>query len=82
VAGHYAHLKEITTGAGRVVSLGEVISTVGTTGNAVGKPPHLHYAIITQIPYLWLYRAERFGLDRMFYLNPHERLMEGVGRKS
>jgi murein DD-endopeptidase MepM/ murein hydrolase activator NlpD len=74
---YYAHLKEITTGAGRFVSQGEVIGTVGATGNAVGKPPHLHYAIITQIPYPWLYRTERFGFDQMFYLNPHERLMGG-----
>jgi murein DD-endopeptidase MepM/ murein hydrolase activator NlpD len=78
---YYAHLKEITTSAGKFVAPGEVIGTVGTTGNAAGKPPHLHYAIITQIPYPWLYRAERFGADRMFYLNPHERLMEGGGRK-
>ncbi len=71
---YYAHLKGITTGVGRFVSQGEVIGSVGTTGNAAGKPPHLHYAIITQIPYPWLYRAERFGVDLMFYLNPHERL--------
>ncbi len=25
---------------------------VGTTGNAVGKPPHFHYAITTALPYL------------------------------
>jgi len=77
---YYAHLKEISTSAGRLVSQGEKIGTVGTTGNAAGKPPHLHYAIITQIPYPWLYRTERFGVDHMFYLNPHELLMEGVGR--
>jgi len=74
---YYAHLKEISISAGRIVSQGETIGTVGTTGNAAGKPPHLHYAIITQIPYPWLCRSERFGMDRMFYLNPHEKLMEG-----
>jgi len=74
---YYAHLKEISTRAGCLVSQGEIIGTVGTTGNAAGKPPHLHYAIITQIPYPWLYRAEQFGVDRMFYLNPHEKLIEG-----
>jgi peptidoglycan LD-endopeptidase LytH len=74
---YYAHLKQISTRVGRFVSQGEAIGTVGTTGNAAGKPPHLHYAIITQIPYPWLYRSERFGIDRMFYLNPHEKLMEG-----
>ncbi|MBJ6802615.1 M23 family metallopeptidase [Geomonas propionica] len=74
---YYAHLKQISTVAGRFVSRGEKIGTVGTTGNAVGKPAHLHYAIITQIPYPWLYRSERFGIDRMSYLNPHELLMKG-----
>ncbi len=78
---YYAHLHEIKTAAGSYVSRGEVIGTVGSTGNAAGKPPHLHYAIITQIPYPWLYRAERFGVDRMFYLSPQERLMRGAGRR-
>ena len=71
---YYAHLKEIRASRGQYVSRGDVIGTVGTTGNAAGKPPHLHYAIITQVPYVWLYRPERFGWERMFYLNPHEKL--------
>jgi murein DD-endopeptidase MepM/ murein hydrolase activator NlpD len=73
---YYAHLGDIKAWSGRFVAQGEVIGTVGTTGNAAGKPPHLHYAIITQIPYPWRYRPERFGIDRMLYLNPHELLME------
>jgi murein DD-endopeptidase MepM/ murein hydrolase activator NlpD len=73
---YYAHLEKIKALTGRFVAQGEVIGTVGATGNAAGKPPHLHYAIITQIPYLWRYRPERFGIDRMFYLNPHELLMD------
>ena len=78
---YYAHLKEISARTGRLVSQNEKIGSVGTTGNAAGKPPHLHYAIISQIPYPWLYRSERFGVDHMFYLNPHQLLMEGA-RKS
>lgn len=72
---YYAHLAAQRTTAWRWVNRGEEIGAVGATGNAVGKPPHLHYAIITQIPYLWRYRLERFGFDRMFYLNPQERLL-------
>jgi murein DD-endopeptidase MepM/ murein hydrolase activator NlpD len=79
---YYAHLREITARGGRFVAQGEVIGTVGTTGNAAGKPSHLHYAIITQIPYPWRFRFERFGTDRMFYLNPHERLMDGYERNA
>lgn len=72
---YYAHLREIEAGIGAMVTRGARIGTVGTTGNAAGKPPHLHYAIITQIPYVWRFRPELHGFDRMFYLNPHEKLM-------
>ena len=72
---YYAHLKSIKVTTGEFVNQGAEIGTVGTTGNAVGKAPHLHYAIITQIPYIWEYRADKFGLDRMFFLNPHDKLI-------
>lgn len=71
---YYAHLKSIKVNNGEFIRQGETVGTVGSTGNAVGKAPHLHYAIITQIPYVWLFKAENHGLDRMFYLNPLERL--------
>lgn len=71
---YYAHLATQKTATWHWVNRGEAIGTVGATGNAVGKPPHLHYAVITQIPYVWRYRPERFGFDRMFYLDPGERL--------
>jgi len=71
---YYAHLKTIKVNNGEFVRQGKTIGTVGSTGNAVGKAPHLHYAIITQIPYFWLFETGQYGLDRMFYLNPHEHL--------
>jgi len=71
---YYAHLKNIKAKNWEFISQGTEIGTVGTTGNAVGKQPHLHYAIISQIPYVWLFRAEKYGIDRMFFLNPLERL--------
>lgn len=71
---YYAHLKDIKVNNWEFISLGSKVGTVGSTGNAAGKQPHLHYAIITQIPYVWLFKAERYGFDRMFFLNPHERL--------
>lgn len=71
---YYAHLKTLKVRTGDVVAQGMQIGTVGSTGNAVGKAPHLHYSIITQIPYVWLYKNDRFGLDRIFYLNPDEKL--------
>jgi len=71
---YYAHLKSIGVSNGEFVSQGSEIGTVGSTGNAAGKQPHLHYAIITQIPYVWLFKDEKYGVERMFFLNPHERL--------
>lgn len=71
---YYAHLRTRKVNSGKFVSRGEEIGSVGTTGNAAGKPPHLHYSIITQLPYVWRYKMERFGFDRMFYLDPNELL--------
>ena len=32
---------------------GSPLGTVGDSGNARGKPPHLHYAILSLLPYPW-----------------------------
>lgn len=67
---YYAHLKSINTNVLSWTSIGERIGTVGATGNAQGKSPHLHYAIITLIPYIWRADRDRQGWKKMFYLNP------------
>lgn len=67
---YYAHLKDIRTSYFSWSDRGEIIGTVGTTGNAVGKKPHLHYSIATPIPYLWRIDSDRQGWKKMFYLNP------------
>ncbi|MDZ4180309.1 MAG: peptidoglycan DD-metalloendopeptidase family protein [Coriobacteriia bacterium] len=41
---YYMHLDKITVGSGRVTA-GQVIGTVGYTGNASASAPHLHYEI-------------------------------------
>jgi murein DD-endopeptidase MepM/ murein hydrolase activator NlpD len=45
---YYAHLEDFGPQAvGDWVEAGEIIGTVGTSGNAAVSPPHLHYGIYT-----------------------------------
>lgn len=46
---YYAHLDDwaYALAPGDVVQPGTLLGTVGTTGNARGTPPHLHYGIYT-----------------------------------
>lgn len=71
---YYAHLADISVGSGSIVSKGTPIGGVGSTGNAVGKAPHLHYSIFTLVPYVWRYRPVGQGFWRMWYLNPDKKL--------
>jgi peptidoglycan LD-endopeptidase LytH len=51
---YYAHLDEHRVRQGEWVKPGDVLGTVGTTGNAQGTPPHLHFGI---------YRPGRVAID-------------------
>lgn len=42
---YYAHLDEFIGASPRKVTVGEVIGTVGTTGNAQSRAPHLHFQV-------------------------------------
>ena len=61
---YYAHLEDYGPQAvGDWVAAGEIIGTVGTSGNAAVSPPHLHYGLYTSgwkainpYPYLKKYR--------------------------
>ncbi len=50
---YYAHLSSFSVERWEWVALGHQLGKVGDTGNAKGKPPHLHYTIFTPIPYVW-----------------------------
>lgn len=67
---YYAHLKSIHTKPFSFVGKNSKIGEVGTSGNAKGKAPHLHYTIATLIPYLWRMDESVQGHRKMFYLNP------------
>ncbi|MDE1207428.1 M23 family metallopeptidase [Tenacibaculum larymnensis] len=73
---YYAHLEEVKTTSLSFVNNNSEIGTVGTSGNAVGKAPHLHYSILSLIPYVWKVDSDRQGWKKMFYLNPIDYLEE------
>src|SRR5688572_13902938 len=44
---YYAHLDQQLVKSGQFVRKGQIIGTVGNTGNARYTPPHLHFGIYT-----------------------------------
>jgi murein DD-endopeptidase MepM/ murein hydrolase activator NlpD len=75
---YYAHLHEIRTHALAFVSHHSIIGTVGNTGDAKGKPPHLHYTIKSIFPCFWRIDRSPQGWKKMFYLNPINYLNEAT----
>ena len=64
---YYAHLSEIDTHVGAIVTQKSIIGKVGNTGNAKGKPYHLHYSISSIIPQGdWRWEPKQIA----FYINP------------
>lgn len=72
---YLAHLDSIYVKTNDLVKTGQVIGTVGNTGNASGKPCHLHYSIFSLLPHVWKYdEFAVLGYQKMFYLNPADYL--------
>lgn len=67
---YYAHLLDIRIHRGDRVAAGTVIGSVGTSGNAAGTPPHLHYAILSLLPKPWRIDREPLGVLKAFYEDP------------
>lgn len=67
---YYAHLEERRVRSGVFVGRGEPVGSVGTSGNAVGKEPHLHYSILSLAPRPWRIRGGPQGWKRAFYVDP------------
>lgn len=73
---YFAHLDSLAAGIkiGNWVQKGEVIGTVGVSGNARGTPAHLHYAVMSMVPCPSRYSTRTQGWKLMFYLNPDQYL--------
>jgi peptidoglycan LD-endopeptidase LytH len=72
----FGHLNRSNVMIGQFVTRGQEIGEVGDSGNAQGKPPHLHYQIETWFPYPWLCDTSTQGWKKMFILNPNDYLQK------
>jgi peptidoglycan LD-endopeptidase LytH len=70
----FGHLNRSKVGFGQIVTKGQEIGEVGDSGNAQGKPPHLHYEINSLLPYPWRLDTTTQGWKKMFILNPNDYL--------
>lgn len=73
---YYAHLDSIEVEKYQIVGAGQKIGSVGNSGNAKGKPAHLHYTIVTVYPRPWAVTDETHGARKAYYLDPHVYLTE------
>jgi murein DD-endopeptidase MepM/ murein hydrolase activator NlpD len=76
---YYAHLDTITTSAPAPVKSGSAIGTVGNSGSARGRAPHLHYAIIRLFPALRAVDDSTQGGQKAFFMDPNAYLRGSVG---
>lgn len=70
---YFAHLQKSQVQRFGFVDAGQKIGAVGSSGNAAGKPPHLHYSIKTLYPQFWKYKKRtKMAWDRMFFIDPEK----------
>ena len=69
---YYAHLSSARVHVASLVTAGEPIGALGTSGNALGKPPHLHYTVLSIVPLPWRATTGSQGWKRMFFVNPQD----------
>lgn len=74
---YYAHLSAYGREQPWLVRRGTPVGTVGTSGNAAGKAPHLHYSVFSLLPLPWRYSSAHEGWQQMFYLDPGALLLAG-----
>jgi peptidoglycan LD-endopeptidase LytH len=74
---YYAHLAK-SDPPPRFLAKGEKLGLVGTSGNAAGKPPHLHYSVVSLLPLPWRFSTDTQGWKKMFFLDPGALLQSGA----
>jgi peptidoglycan LD-endopeptidase LytH len=74
---YFAHLHDFDVHMFELVRKGEALGTVGTSGNAAGKAPHLHYAVLSVVPRPWKATTQTQGWKRMFFVDPGASLQAG-----
>lgn len=67
---YYAHLNTIEARTFSLAGTGSLIGTLGDSGNAKGKPPHLHYSIVRLFPALWAVDSSTQGYKKAFFIDP------------
>lgn len=67
---YYAHLNSNSVFIGKPLLRGSQVGLLGDTGNAKGKPAHLHYAVVSLLPYVWNIDGSTQGWKKAFYLDP------------
>ena len=77
---YYAHLDSVSVKAGQLVRQRQQLGTVGNTGNAKNKPSHVHYAIVSLFPYIWLEDDSTQGWKKQYYLDPGKMLLEALSK--
>lgn len=67
---YYAHLNSINANTWDFAGKGDIIGSVGDSGNAKDKPTHLHYSVMSLIPYPWRFSLQKQGYKKMYFMNP------------
>ncbi|TDR40094.1 peptidase M23-like protein [Tahibacter aquaticus] len=67
---YFAHLDSYNVVPLQVLDSGSTVGSVGVSGNAAGKPPHLHYAVLSLLPRPWRFSSATQGWKRMFFVDP------------
>lgn len=67
---YFAHLRDTNVRIFELVQKGETLGSVGTSGNAAGKAPHLHYAVLSLVPRPWKATLQTQGWKKMFFVDP------------